>query len=122
MHQAGAPRGGPSAEVEASPQSISVGDCGLASRWGIRAGGMAPGGCKVWLSWLGGGPQISWKSGRQARSKHIRTKNDNNIILVNDQYLSDLKSTFQIDKYCNNLILFFAFYLDNSRNICQKEN
>ena len=44
------------------------------------------------------------------------------IILVNDQYLSDLKSTFQVDKYCNNLILFFEFYKDNYCNICQKEN
>ena len=44
------------------------------------------------------------------------------IILVNDQYLSDLKSTFQIDKYCNNLILFFDFHQDNYGNICQKGN
>ena len=42
------------------------------------------------------------------------------IILVNDQYLSDLKSTFQIDKYCNNLILFFELHQDNYRIFVKK--
>ena len=35
------------------------------------AGVIVLGGCKVWLSGLGGGPQS------KARSKHIRRENDN---------------------------------------------
>ena len=52
---------------------------------------MAVGGCKVWLSGLGGGPQISCKSRRQARSKHICTEDDNtnaswSLIFVGPKY------------------------------------
>ena len=64
MHTAGAHRGGPSAQVDVIPQSIHDRDWGITSRWGMWGGGMAAEVCNIWLSGLGGGPQISWKSGR----------------------------------------------------------
>ena len=63
MHHAGVPRGGSSAQVEVIPKPISVGDYGLTSRLSILGGIMAAGGCKVWLSGLGRGPQILCRSG-----------------------------------------------------------
>ena len=64
MHTAGGSRGGPSAQVDAITPSTFNRDWVIALRWGVRGGGMAPGVCKIWLSGLGGAPQISWKSGR----------------------------------------------------------
>ena len=64
MRKSGGSRGAPSAQVEASSQSMSAVEWKLTSRLGIRGGGMIAEVRNVWLSGLDGAPQISCQSER----------------------------------------------------------